>query len=227
MDYASIAAGAEAVGLVARGGFSVSEADGLPMLADGRPAATLILLGTVGGRGFDRFLVAPEASDGKPDPLDRWSARVIDALAADLGARALYPFGGPPWWPFQRWAARAEPVAPSPLGLLIHPDHGLWHSWRGALAFAETIDVPVRADRPSPCSGCIDRPCLHACPVGAYQPGGFDVAACARHLAVPAGRDCMEAGCRARRACPVRPAQEQSPEQIRFHMQAFRAVHPA
>lgn len=227
MDYASIAAGAEAVGLVARGGFFVSAADGLPTLADGRPAATLVLLGTVGGSGFDRFLAAPEAADGEADPLDRWSVRVIDALAGDLGALALYPFDGPPWWPFQRWAARAEPVAPSPLGLLIHPEHGLWHSWRGALAFAETIDVPNRADRPSPCSSCIDHPCLHACPVSAYQPGGFDVAACARHLAVPAGRDCMEAGCRARRACPVRPAQGQSPGQIRFHMRAFRAAHPA
>ena len=37
---------------------------------------------------------------------------------------------------------RAEAVAPSPLGILIHPDYGLWHAYRGALAFAERLALP-------------------------------------------------------------------------------------
>ena len=43
---------------------------------------------------------------------------IIGTLAQNLGAVALYPFGGPPYWPFQQWAQRCEPVHPSPLGLL-------------------------------------------------------------------------------------------------------------
>ena len=31
----------------------------------------------------------------------------------------------------------------SPLGILIHPDWGLWHSYRGALAFRERLDLPA------------------------------------------------------------------------------------
>ena len=56
------------------------------------------------------------------------------AAASSTGWRAisarsaLFPFGGPPHFPFQQWARRAEPVHPSPIGLLIHPIYGLWHS---------------------------------------------------------------------------------------------------
>ena len=77
-----------------------------------------------GGAAGAASPTSPEARDGRADPLDRWSRRVVDALAAALGARALYPFDGPPHWPFQRWARRAEAVHVSPLGLLIHPDYG-------------------------------------------------------------------------------------------------------
>ena len=76
---------------------------------------------------------------------------MIEALARDLGALALFPFGGPPFWPFQQWARRSEPVHPSPIGLLIHPRYGLWHSYRGALGFREALDVPELAAAPSPC----------------------------------------------------------------------------
>jgi hypothetical protein len=88
-------------------------------------ARTLVLLGFTGAAHWDAFAHSPEAADGAAHPLDRWSRRIIDALARDCGAKALYPFDGPPYRPFQRWAARAEPVHPSPLGLLIHPDFGL------------------------------------------------------------------------------------------------------
>ena len=139
--------------------------------------------GRVSGRPFQ---ASPEAGDGRPDPLNRWSQRLIDDLAARFGALGLYPFGGPPHWPFQRWAQRAESVWPSPIGMLIHPDHGLWHAYRGALAFAEPIDLPDRVDRPSPCEGCTDKPCLTTCPVGAFTTAGYDVPACAAHIAAAA-----------------------------------------
>lgn len=143
------------------------------------------------------------------------------------GATPLFPFGGPPYLPFQRWAMRAEAVAPSPLGVLIHPDHGLWHAYRGALAFAELLALPPRDSRPRPCDSCADRPCLSACPVGAFRDGRYDVPTCMSHLEQPAGEACMSAACLARRACPVGREGAYDPAQARFHMQAFRSAHGA
>src|SRR5690349_5430638 len=119
---AAIGEALEACGLALRGGFHPEPPDSVPALPGGRPTATLLLAGTIGSRWWGAFAAAPEAADGLPDPLDRWTRRLLTALAGAYGATALYPFGGPPYLPFQRWARRAEPVSPSPLGMLIHPD---------------------------------------------------------------------------------------------------------
>ena len=193
----------------------------MPDLREGSRPGTLVLLGNVGPSLWQSFSAAPEYSDRGPDPLNRWSERVIGELARSLGAEPLYPFGGPPYLPFVDWAKRAEPVAESPLGMLIHPDHGLWHAYRGALAFAEVIALPPARARPRPCDDCADKPCLRACPVGAFGAEGYDVAACTNHISRPAGRDCLDLGCRARRACPVGRPDRYGPDQARFHMVAF------
>jgi len=152
---------------------------------------------------------------------------VADAFDAAL----VRPQDGPPFAPFQRWAQRAEAVHPSPLGIAIHPDHGLWHAYRGALLLAPRLALPPRDARPAPCASCDTRSCLSACPVAAFaEPpaaGGarYDAARCAAHVAAPAGAACREQGCLARRACPVGrpyPAAQQ-----RFHMEAFLAVRRA
>ncbi|RMD61918.1 MAG: hypothetical protein D6826_08700 [Alphaproteobacteria bacterium] len=220
-SYDTVAAGLADVGLRARGGFHPLPEDRVPPLPDGRPAATLILVGNVGPDMWRTFAAAPENEDGGSDALDRWTARILDDLAARWGAMALYPFGGPPYRPFIAWAKRAEPVAESPLGILIHPDYGLWHAYRGALAFAAPIALPARAARPRPCDTCTARPCLAACPVGAFRATGYDVAACVNHLVNRAGVECMEGGCLARRACPVGRRHVYEGAQARFHMAAF------
>ena len=218
LALAPIVAAIEDRGLAARGAFALDDADCASGL-DG--LAAIVLVGVAGARGWDAFATSPEVRDGRADPLDRWSRRIVDALAADLGARPLYPFGGPPYWPFQRWAMRAEPVHAPPLGLLIHPDYGPWHSYRGALGFASPIDIPARAPRASPCESCVSRPCLSACPVGAFAPDGYDVAACAGHLRAETGSVCMNGGCLARRACPVGGEHRHGGEPAGFHMRAF------
>lgn len=206
-------------GLVPRGAFLLEEAERAGTLASLR---TIVLIGIAGRSGWDAFAASDEARDGADNPLDRWSRRVVDALAEELGASALYPFGGPPYFPFQQWARRAEPVHPSLIGMLIHPVYGLWHSYRAALGFAEKLDLPAQAAAPSPCETCLGRPCLGACPVGAFTAAGYDVAACAAHLKSPAGADCMERGCRARRACPIGAEHVHGAEQAAFAMRAFR-----
>jgi hypothetical protein len=220
LAWASIVRAIEQRGLAAPGAFALDDDERQRELAG---VATIALVGLAYRRGWTAFSESPEAQDGAANPLDRWSQRVIDALAAGLGARALYPFVGPPHWPFQRWARRAEPMHVSPLGLLIHPTDGLWRGYRGALAFAEPLEVPPLQIAASPCETCVARPCLSACPVGAFGSDGYDVAACAAHLRRPAGRDCMEGGCLARRACPVGAERAHEPSQAAFHMRAFLA----
>ena len=226
MDLATLEAALHAVGLTPRGGFHPVADDGVPALPDGRPAGSVILAGNVGPAMWQSFSDVRQAAD-EPNPLDGWSRRVLGRLADDFGGHAIFPSDGPPYMPFQRWARRAEAVHPSPIGPLIHPDHGLWHAYRGALAFPERLDLPPVDNRPSPCESCADKPCLTTCPVGALTTAAYDVPACAAHLATEAGADCMEQSCRARRACPVGRDNTYGPDQSSFHMAAFlRALRP-
>lgn len=216
-----------ATGMAVRGAFHPAAADAVPSLADGRPAATVILIGLVGGSGWPVFTASPEAGDGGTDPLDRWTRRCLQEIAEPVGATVAYPFGGPPWLPFLRWAQRAEPgLHPSPLGIMIHPAWGLWHGYRGALLLAERLPLPEPEVRESPCMTCQDRPCLTACPAEAFgKPGiAYDIAACRDHLDSDAGQACREGGCLARRACPVGAGYRHSPAQAAFHMRAFRGL---
>lgn len=222
LTLADITRALAAHGLLARGGFHPAAADGLPELSGGGPTRTLVLAGNAGPAMWRHFSASAEFGDGAADALDRWTRRVLAEVAAGLGAMALFPFGGPPYLPFQRWAMRAEPVHPSPIGMLIHPEYGLWHAYRGALAWPERLELPARVEAASPCDACAGRPCLSTCPVGAFAGQGYDVPACARHLDTPAGADCMALGCRARRACPVGQGYRYAPAQAEFHMIPFR-----
>lgn len=212
-DYGWIAELLAGYGLMPRGGFHPEPSDAVP-----GEAATLILVGNAGPAMWREFSNMPfDLSDA----LDRWSTCAIDAVAGNVGATALYPYGPAPFLPFQRWAQKAEPVYPSPLGVLIHPDYGLWHAYRGALAFRERIELPPRREAPRPCDSCADKPCLSTCPVGAFDGKRYNVPACVAHLRTPVGEDCVTLGCRARRACPVGAGYAYEPKQAAFHMRAF------
>ena len=111
-----LCADVRASGLAWRGAFHPQIDDAVPDFADGSAVATLVLLGFTGGEQWPAFAASLEGTDGRPQPLDRWSRRLIDSLAARHGAGSFYPADGPPWLPFQRWAMRAEPVHVSPIG---------------------------------------------------------------------------------------------------------------
>jgi hypothetical protein len=201
-----------------------------PRPQDGAPpgTGTLILAGPTGPEMWAAFGAGPEAADGAPHPLDRWSRRALGETALrleaqGLGARAVFPFDGPPWPPFFAWALAGAPVWPSKLGMLIHADLGLWVSFRGALALRAQLDLPARAAGPRPCDPC-PAPCRAACPVGAFTDAGYDASACRAHLDRPEGAPCRAQGCLARRACPVGAETAPSAAQGAFHLAAFRVA---
>ena len=221
MQLQTVLAKIEQAGFTPRGGFHPVPDDRVPAGSDGEPIATLILVGNAGPAMWTRFSAARDPARSR---LDDWSKSEIDRLASELAATAYYPFTKP-YRPFQRWAQKAEACHVSPLGVLIHPDYGLWHGYRGALGFTARLSLPPRDERPSPCDTCVDRPCLTTCPVGAFGNNGYDVAACAAHIAAPAGTSCLNKGCLARHACPVGTAYAYEPAQAKFHMSAFLASH--
>lgn len=178
----------------------------------------LVLVGPVGGAGWwGRVTAAPEWQDGTPDPVDRWSKRVLGGIAARFGGVALFPSDGPPWPPFFRWALDSGSLWQSPVGMLVHADQGLWVSFRGALALPVAISLPAAT---RPCDGC-PAPCATACPVDALSPTAYDTARCHTHLDRPEGRDCLTRGCRARRACPASLAHARIEAQSAYHMSKF------
>ena len=197
------------------GGFTPSDDE--PDLPAG--TRSVLMIGIAEPGFWAHFTESPEWRDGRPHPMDRWSRRVIGKIACRLGAKALFPFGGPPWRPFYHWALRTGRVWESPVRLLVHADQGLMVSFRGALALRHNVEMPAPAARP--CDGCADQPCLTRCPVLALSPDGYAVEACHGHLDTPQGGPCLSGGCLARRACPVSAAYARLPEQSAYHMRQF------
>ena len=200
-------------------------------LGDLLPGAGGALLVGSGGRAFfDRFVRESEASDGAPDPLDRYTARVVlDAVGAGLaplGAHHAvhFPFGTRPVIPFQRLGRRAGLGGPGPLGLQIHPRFGPWWAYRALIVLDRALPA---ADPPGDgCAGC-DAPCVGACPAGAVARAGFAVTAChARRLTAEPCR----LSCAARIACIRGPEHRYRDEELAFHMRASfprRNISPA
>lgn len=227
IDPGMIAAALAKHGLILRGGFSFETLENAPLGPTGSPARAALLIGQAGASIWPHLQHwnddQPEAAS---DPLDTWSRNVIGDVARRFGSRAVFPFEKP-FLPFQQWAMRAEGLKPSPLGILMHPQYGLWHAYRGALLFdAEWPSAPVEPPVHL-CDLCHGKPCLSACPIDAYSMTGFAYEACIGYLKSDCGEICMTEGCRARNACPYGepyryPSEVQAYHQARFAGRAGR-----
>lgn len=187
-------------------------------------SGTLVLLGTA-SNFWPLFKDSPEFLDQETDPIDRWSARVIGDLAQTFGANPFFPSDGPPYPPFVQWALASGRAFTSPSQMLVHDTVGMMISFRGALHFEQSFDIPPPLLAHSPCKDCASRPCLSICPAQALVDGGpYQLATCHRHLETPAGTPCLTEGCLARRACPLSLGAERQFEQNAHHMRYF---HPS
>ncbi len=212
------------LGLFVRSGFRYSADDAPDGLPAGAPrAGTLVLVGNAGSAMWESFI--GNADREARNPLDSWLRPALERIASTAGATALFPNDGPPFVPVHDWAMRAEPVYRSPIGILIHPEFGLWHVYRAAFLFDRDVELPPRRETPSPCEACERKPCLTVCPADAFRPDRFDAESCVGHVESANGASCRDRGCLARRACPVGRDYLYPPEQQAFHTAAMaRAV---
>ena len=184
--------------------------------------ADRLLVGNAGSAFWSCFERSPEFEGGQPHPLNRWSERIGRSVAAELNARVIFPFQGPPYPPVLKWASESGQAFPSPISMFIHREYGLWHAYRFALVFPEPLFglSPAPATE-SPCLSCPGQPCLDACPVNAFSDGGYRVGDCVDFLAANESSDCRKTGCEARKACPVATEYQYRPRHAQFHMDAF------
>ncbi len=179
---------------------------------------TVVLLGPNEPGFWAHVSQSTELTDGLPDPLDRWSKRVIGKLAESFEADTAFPSDGPPYPPFISWALASAQAWLAPTGMLVHERAGLMTSYRGALKIKGEHALATRSA--SPCTPC-DKPCKTACPVDALSESSYDVDVCKTHVLGPDTKSCRTLGCAARRACPISHSYGRLPEQSAFHMSAF------
>lgn len=208
-------------GLILRGGFNFGTGESPPAELSGAPAKAVVLVGQAGAAPWPHFQRWRRRQPADiENPLDTWCREVIGTIAQDFGARAVSP-SDKPYLPFQQWAMRAEGLKPSPLGILMHSQYGLWHAYRGALLFDDEIPVQAPTKENHLCDACVSKPCLKACPVEAHSVQGFAYDACLAHVRGPAGGACRTGGCLDRNACPYGVAYRYPAEVQAFHMKAF------
>ncbi|PBB69130.1 hypothetical protein CK228_07800 [Mesorhizobium sp. WSM4312] len=211
-------------GLILRGGFFFPGDEDAPHSASGAPAKSVLLVGQAGAAPWPHFLRWREQQRSTiADPLDSWSRQVIGDVAEAFGARAVSP-SDKPYLPFQQWAVRAEGLKPSPLGILMHPQYGLWHAYRGALLFEDEIALPGQGAAAHLCDACVEKPCLKSCPVDAYSTKGFAYQACLAHVRGGNGEPCRSGGCLDRNACPYGTEYRYPSDIQAFHMAAFAGL---
>lgn len=171
------------------------------------PGARSALVLACGGRDFgEAFDASPEARDGRADPVDRFTERIVSGAILrrrdpHVAARAVY------YWE-QQDGGFADFVAlgracgmgsPSRLGILVHPQYGPWISIRAVILTQAALSVTPALQTPGPCDDC-PAPCAAACPGAALASRDFDVSACVR---TTLSRETCRLRCDARRACVV------------------------
>ncbi|MGI9493706.1 MAG: hypothetical protein ACR2QF_15010, partial [Geminicoccaceae bacterium] len=124
--YRELGSTLERKGLLILGHFSIAD-DEIVLPDRAVQPKTIALVGNAGSSFWPFFSAAREE---RPDlTLDRWTQETVGSVADQFSVTPLYPFEGPPFLPFTQWAIRTRTLSPSPIGLTIHPEYGLWHAF--------------------------------------------------------------------------------------------------
>ena len=146
----------------------------------------------------DHVQRALEAADRRPGRSRRWiRCAATEAVMVDFRSLALAAGLG--------HASR--------MGLLLHPDYGLWTGLRAACLTTEELPITGPLPGDGPCDGC-PAPCADACPGSAFVDGSWDPGRCA---AFHVESTTCRGSCASRRACPVGAAHAYGDEQETYH----------
>ncbi|WP_052761017.1 hypothetical protein [Sedimenticola thiotaurini] len=182
--------------------------------AESRPKR-VILIGN-GGRALWESI--PDSRWQQTDPIDQYSYDAAEQFARRVAAgysyQIIYPGDSPV--PLQQLGSITGWHTPSPLGIGINPQWGLWFAYRAALLTDAPLPEIVQPAPASPCSSCREKPCISLCPAGALAADSvIDMNRCARHRLTP--RSNCANRCLARLGCPVAAEQRYTLEQIEYH----------
>lgn len=197
---------------------------------------TVIVIGNGGGEFWKHFQKYAEA---RPDhlqqhdhPLDDYTVGVVRVRLTPLldavGAQhhLIYPFQffSGLTVSFMHLAQAARLSRPSILGVQIHPTYGPWIAWRAAVLIDHDLPaLSAPAQDFDPCSTCVERPCIAACPaqtVSAAQ--GWDLLACTQHR-LRAPTDCAER-CHARYTCVYGREHRYPEDELAYHQRLSLAA---
>ena len=203
---------------------SVLETENLPddvselLRGMGAPLERYAKLVLVGHAGPDFWRAFSQAKVDAPHPVDAFSTQIvrqfIDQFLDDSDYEWLYP-SEDYVIPLQRLARAAHWGSPSPLGLDISPQYGLWFAHRAAFLSNAGLEERREPEAPSPCTNCTSRECISHCPAGAVTLENFALQSCTnyRHSEASACR----ANCLSRWHCPYAAKYRYSQEQMRYH----------
>jgi len=196
-------------------------ADSMPELALLSETQHLLLIGNYGNVLWQ---VMPKEYLTQEHPVDGYTADCITRLLQDrlsAGSWSLLFPQNPSVVSvsLQALGRLAGWHYPSPLGIGINQNTGLWFAYRAVVALnvaLEDVLMQRMPDAESPCISCEYRPCLTACPAGALEVGKPpDLSACVSHR-VTAESSCAST-CVARVACPVATQWQYKSDQLAYY----------
>lgn len=189
---------------------------------------SLVLIGHGGRRLWEAMT---EADWSVADPIDSYSQRHTEHFMKQHlpNDQSLLLFPSQMLIPLQQIGQFVGWSHPSPLGLGINPEFGVWFAYRAAFLTTAVLPDIQKAQRPSPCESCVEKPCISVCPGRAvFWKRPFDVEACASHR-LKLQSSCSDR-CLSRMACPVAPEHQYTLKQIQYHyglsLETFRTYFP-
>lgn len=190
-------------------------------------AKTLVVIGNGGGRFWQGFRAYcrdhPDHRQQHEHPLDDYTVELIEETLTPLFTRhgVAYRYCYPSrFWrepvSFMHLARAAGLAGPSILGVTIHPVYGPWIALRAAVLVNQELYAEPVAAGFDPCSTCVERVCITACPAAAISvEKNWDIPACVQHR-LRVTTDCIDY-CRARFDCVYGREHRYPLDELQYH----------
>jgi hypothetical protein len=188
----------------------------------------VILVGSTGGDMWRSLRALGYAGE---HPVDEHAADAVEEFRRSVGHRTFVA------WPSLDPGPEPEPPMPvtklgelagwgrrSPLGIGMHPRHGLWVGYRAVILVDGEWDEVREQPAAHACDACPDKPCISVCPGSAIGSGkGIDAGPCFVER-LRDGAPCNDR-CASRLACPEGVESRYPEAQINHHQHYGNRIH--